>query len=194
MIIDKSCISRLELEPADIGAVRGGGPAGFASRNLFVPRTDRFHHFLVWMKRDGDYIILESIGKGLSVGRLSMYSGKDVRFYRAGTLDLATRRRACEELTEYGRSRYDWALYLRLAWDIAEMEARIVRSGQAPRRLSAEELPYRDDAALVCTEAVVTAFRLVNWSLVPRGVLPLPSAIEQARLSGLLKEVRLGER
>lgn len=180
----------LELEPGDIGAVKGNGPLGFAAENLFTPKTDRYHHFLVWWKtKDGDWVILESINKGLAVGRLSMYNGKDVKFYRAVNLDADTRERACEELTEYGRSRYDWMLYLRLAAFVIGTELKLFKAERRFRKLDASEMAYSEDGWLICTEAIVTAYRLVGWSLVPEGVIPLPCAIEQARIDGLIKEV-----
>ena len=180
----------MDLEPGDIGAVKGNGPLGLAARGLFAPYTDRYHHFLVWWKTaDGDYVILESINKGLAVGRLSMYNGADVKFYRAVNLDARTRERACEELTEYGRSRYDWLLYLRLAAFVIGTEARLLKAEGRFRKIQASEMKYNEDGWLICTEAVVTAYRLVGWSLVPEGVVPLPCAIEQARLDGIIKEV-----
>jgi len=189
MIIDKASIATLELEPADIIRVKGNGLFSLLARSVFVPHTDRHHHALVWKKSGNDYIILESVGKGLAVGRLSMYDKQDVTFYRAVSLDLATRERACEELTRYGRAPYDYALYARLVRNIIRAELSILRSGHWLRKLHAYELPYREDGWLVCTEAVALAFRLVNWSLVPDGVMALPSAIEQASLDGLIREV-----
>ena len=185
MTLDKVNICNLNLEPGDIGAIGERLPVGW----LFSPETDRFHHFLVWRRVPGDWIILESISKGLAVGRLSMYAGKDVKFYRAECLDAATRARACDELTRYGRSPYDWLLCIRIAWHIAAAEWAALRAGHWLRRIRAEELAVCDDSWLVCTEAVVVAYKLVGWSLVPDGVLPLPCAIEQARLDGLIREV-----
>ena len=178
------------LEPGDIGAVKGTGVLGYASRNIFVPKTDRYHHFIIWWKTvDNDWVILESVNKGLAVGRLSMYTGKDVKFYRAVNLDANTRERACEEITEYGRSPYDWLLYVRLLPAVLRAEVACLMAEGRIRRISADEIPYNNDSWLICTEAVVTAYRLVGWSLVPDGVMPLPSAIEQARIDGLIKEV-----
>ena len=188
MIIDKSNVPALEA--GDIGGVKGRGPLGFAARSLFTPYTDRYHHFLVWWKTaDGDYVILESINKGLAVGRLSMYDGSDVKFYRATNLDARTRERACEELTEYGRSRYDWLLYVRLAAFVIGTEVKLFKAERRLRKIRADEMTYQGDGWLICTEAIVTAYRLVGWSLVPEGVVPLPCAIEQARLDGIIKEV-----
>ena len=189
MIIDKTTIRDLDLEPADIIRVKSTGTFGLLARSIFVPWTDRHHHALVWKRSGDDYIILESVNKGLAVGRLSMYVGSDITFYRAVNLDFATRERACEELTRYGRAPYDYALYIRLVRNIIKAELSILRSGHWLRKLHAYELPYREDGWLVCTEAVALAFRLVNWSLVPDGVMALPSAIEQASLDGLIREV-----
>jgi len=60
------------LQPGDIFAVKGKGIIGKLSSKLMAPPTDRFHFGLVWEKADKDHIILESIAKGIAVGRLSM--------------------------------------------------------------------------------------------------------------------------
>jgi len=193
MIVDSDRIRELGLEPADIIAVKGRGLFGSLAKAVFAPVTDRYHHALIWQRTYNDFIILESVSKGLAVGRLSMYGGQDVKFYRAVNLDLETRERACDELTGYGRAPYDWALYARLLRNVVKAELNIIKSGHAPRRLHAHELPYREDGWLICTEAVALAFRLVGWALVPDGVMALPSTIEQARLDGLVRELEEDE-
>ncbi len=73
----------MNLQIGDIFATKGGGITGWASRNLFTPYTDRFHHGILWKHLGGgDFIILESISKGIAVGRLSWYRGKNIEFYR----------------------------------------------------------------------------------------------------------------
>ena len=184
-------INRLNLEPGDIAAVKGHGLLARLSRAVFSPDTDRYHHFLIWKKcTDGeDYIILESVAKGLAVGRLSMYEDQDIRFYRAVNLDRDTRNQACEELTRSGRAPYDWMVYFNLPWEAAKAEARILLGGRLPRKLTAAEVNCCEDSWLICTEAVALAYKLANWSLVPDGIMALPSAIEQARLDGVIQEI-----
>ncbi|GAH84387.1 unnamed protein product, partial [marine sediment metagenome] len=69
---------------ADIGATRGKGPLLWFSKNLIEPKTDRVHFFLIgeYLPWDDDYVILEAIGKGIAVGRLSFYKPEDVEIYR----------------------------------------------------------------------------------------------------------------
>ncbi len=72
------------LYPADIGATRGSGPLLWLSQHLIEPKTDRIHFFVIgdYLPWDNDYVILESIGKGIAVGRLSYYAPEDVEIYR----------------------------------------------------------------------------------------------------------------
>ncbi|GAI92573.1 unnamed protein product, partial [marine sediment metagenome] len=78
---------------------------GWLSRRLMEPETDRYHYGIILQKWQEDYLILESISKGLSIGRLSFYEGADIKFYRVDC-PQGLRKAAPFELTRWGRSRY----------------------------------------------------------------------------------------
>lgn len=178
------------LESGDIFAVKGRGITGWFARTLTAPETDRFHFGLVWEKVDDDYLILESISKGIAVGRLSFYEGKDVKFYRADCpAELSAQ--APIELTRWGRSRYDWLLIPKLIiqgfWLILK---HLVTEGRF-RRIRAEELSpiYTWDSRLLCTEAAWCGYNAVGVNIIPYGVPPMPSSFREAELQGRIKEV-----
>ncbi|GAI89440.1 unnamed protein product, partial [marine sediment metagenome] len=118
------------LYPADIGATRGSGLLLWFSQHLIEPKTDRIHFFVIgdYLPWDNDYVILESIGKGIAVGRLSYYRPEGVEIYRVVLSETPEqrlgnrkveeihelRKRAAAELTRVGRARYDYLLFAKL--------------------------------------------------------------------------------
>lgn len=185
-------LEEIGLQSGDIFATRGQGVIGWLNRNLMAPETDRFHFGLVGLKVNDDYLILESIGgKGIAVGRLSFYEGKDIKFYRVdcpSELRLA----APIELTRWGRSKYDYLLIPKLAiqgfWLVLK---HLITEGKF-RRIRAEELRpiYTWDSRLLCTEAVWCGYNAVGVNIIPYGVPPMPSSFREAELQGRITEVK----
>lgn len=176
------------LEPGDIFAVKGKGILGWLASKLMAPATDRFHFGLIWQKVDGDYIILESIAKGIAVGRLSMYEGKDVEFYRvACPEDL--RAQAPIELTKWGRAKYDYLLVVKLViqglWLVLK---HLIIEGKF-RRIRAEELSWTQNDSLVCTEGADIGFDAVGVNVIPIEVCPTPSEFKQAELDERIHKI-----
>jgi len=176
------------LEPGDIFAVKGKGIIGWLASRLMTPETDRFHFGLIWQKVEDDYIILESIAKGIAVGRLSMYEGKDVKYYRVDCPpELAAQ--APVELTKWGRSHYDYLLIVKLViqglWLVFK---HLVTEGKI-RRIRAEELSWSQNDSPVCTEGVDIGFDAVGVNVIPIEVCPAPSAFMQAELDGRMAEL-----
>jgi hypothetical protein len=167
------------LQPGDIFATKGEGITGWLNSNLIEPETDRFHYGLIWLKCGDDRLILESIGKGIAVGRLSFYDGEDIKFYRVNC-PRGLRIAAPVELTKWGRSLYDYLLVAKLViqglWLLLWHR----------RRIRAEELTWSQDNALTCTEAVDVAYDAVGVNIIPLGTCPIPSAFKQAEVDGKL--------
>lgn len=179
----------VELEPGDIFCTKGEGIVGWISRNLMAPPTDRFHYGLVWEKVDGDYLILESISKGIAIGRLSFYEGKDIKFYRVDC-PKELREQAPIELTRWGRSLYDYLLFLKFAIQgIALFIKQLFTEGRF-RRIRAEELTWVHNNSFLCTEAVDIAYDAVGVNIIPAETCPIPSAFKQAELDGRISEVK----
>lgn len=179
----------VELEPGDIFSTKGEGILGWLSRNLTAPPTDRFHYGLVWGKVDDDYLILESITKGIAVGRLSLYEGADIKFYRVNC-PKELREQAPIELTRWGRSLYDYLLIPKLAIQgIALFIEQFFTEGRF-RRIRAEELTWVHNNSFLCTEAVDIAYDAVGVNIIPAETCPIPSAFRQAELDGRITEVK----
>ena len=177
----------MKLQSGDIFAVKGDGLLGKLASTLMEPKTERFHFGLVWRKVGDDYLILESIGKGIAVGRLSFYAGQDVKLYRVNC-PASLRRLAPGELTKYGRSKYDYLLLFKIViqgfWTIFKNFCK----GEGIHPIRAEDLTWSHNSALVCTEAVDIAYLSVGVSLTG-GVCPTPSAFKQAELDGVITEL-----
>lgn len=171
------------LQSGDIFATKGHGLLGWLSRSLMEPETGRYHFGIILQKWQDDYLILESISKGLSVGRLSFYKGADIKFYRVNCpRDLKVA--APFELTRWGRSLYDYLLVAKLVvqglWLLLWHR----------RRIRPEELTWSQDNALLCSEAVDIAYDAVGVNIIPIHVCPTPSAFRQAELDGRIEKLK----
>lgn len=180
------------LKCGDIVGVRKRGFIGKLMKRAISPPTDLFHFFLIgdYLPWDDDYVILESIGKGIAVGRLSFYDPADLMIFRrvvpAPDPDMIDpiRRRAAAELTRVGRARYDWLLVIQTALAALGLLLR----GKFPP-WTPEQFPYGRNKAYICTEAVVAAWRAVGLPLVPDNVMPLPAAIKRGLFFGILQHI-----
>jgi len=188
------------LYPADIGATRGSGPLLWVSQRLIEPKTDRIHFFVIgdYLPWDNDYVILESIGKGIAVGRLSFYKPEDVEIYRVflgqtpeqrlGKLRTEefheVRKRAAAELTRVGRARYDYILIVQIAFGALTL---LLRGKLPPWR--PEQFPYGRDRKYICTEAANFCWRAVGHPIIPPGVVPLPAGFAQALQEGMIHKI-----
>ncbi len=188
------------LYPADIGATRGSGPLLWFSQHLIEPKTDRIHYFIIgdYLPWDDDYVILESIGKGIAVGRLSFYKPEDVEIYRVVLSQTPeqnlgkrrteefydVRRRAAAELTRVGRARYDYILFAQIALGALTL---LLRGKLPPWR--PEQFPYGRDGKYICTEAANFCWRAVGHPIIPPGVVPLPAGFAQALQEGRIRKI-----
>jgi hypothetical protein len=178
------------LKPGDIFATRNTGFMGWLASKLMAPKTDRFHYgLIVWQVPDeDDYIILESIGKGIAVGRLSFYKDADIKFYRADCPEDACRL-APIALTRYGRSKYDYLLILKIMLQGFWLLFKNFLTKGRIRPIYPWELSWCRDDKFVCTEAVDEAYDLAGCSIIPDEFAPVPAAYKYAELSGELFEL-----
>jgi len=182
------------LYPADIGGVKGSGPLLWFSQNLIEPKTDRIHHFLIgdYIPWDDDYVILESIGKGIAVGRLSFYDPDDIEIYRVvlsrdsrlRTFNMLLRRQVAAELTKVGRARYDYILISQIAVGALQLLA----TGHPPP-WRPEQFPYGVNQAYVCTEAANYGWRARGHPIIKPGVVPLPAGFKLALIEGRIRKI-----
>ena len=189
-----------ELFPGDIFGIKGRGISGWACRHLITPPTDRFHFGVVgdYLPWDNDYVILESIGKGIAVGRLSFYKPEDVEIYRVvlgqtPEQNLGKRRteefhdvrkRAAAELTRVGRARYDYLLVAKLGLGAL----RLLLKGKLPP-WGAADFKWGRNSRFLCTEACQEAWLRVGHPIIPPGIVPLPAGFAQALQEGRIRKI-----
>ncbi len=179
----------MNLQPGDIFATKGKGITGWAVRNLISPTTDRFHFGIIWRQMGNDYIILESVSKGIAVGLLSWYNPKEVEIYRVDCFKYL-RTFAPDHLVIWGRSKYDYLLILKIALGGLLAFFKVLIKEKRPRRLRAEDFPYGQNSELICTEAVDIAYDAVGVNIIPEGVMPLPNAFRQAEIDGRINRIK----
>lgn len=187
------------LYPADIGAIRGQGPLRWFSENLIEPKTDRVHYLVIgdYLPWDDDYVILESIGKGIAVGRLSFYRPEDIEIYRVPLnhedltpeVEMEFRSMAVSQLTFVGRARYDYLLIAQ----VALVALTFILRGKLPP-WSPEKFPYGKNKAYICTEAAKAVANFLAASvdqslIIPEGVVPLPAGFTQALKEGKIRRI-----
>lgn len=178
-----------ELFAGDIGAGKGK-KYSFpyrASQLLILPKTTRHHFFLLgeYIPDEDDYVILESINKGIAVGRLSFYKSEDIEIYRINDKDWKEiGKKATLALTKYGRARYDFILCIRLILSIPRL---IIKHGFPPWLV--QKLPYYSDGSFICTEAVRRGFKDTGHPIIEKGVLPIGASYKQAFKRGKLLRI-----
>jgi hypothetical protein len=165
---------RIILQKGDIVGVAGRGLPGWMNRNFVRPRTDMFHFLLIgdYIPTEDDYTTLESVKKGVTIGRLSWYKGRAYTVFRLNwTAAEHFGRQAFNRASQFGRHRYDWfmAAGLVFTW---------VRHGFRP--LHVADIPYERDDRFLCTELVFEAYRLAGIRLREQGHAPLPAEIKLA--------------
>ncbi len=178
----------MNLQPGDIFATKGKGLTGWAVRNLISPSTDRFHFGILWREKGEDFIILESISKGLAVGLLSFYDVSKLKFYRVNC-PASLRHSAPEALLAWGRAKYDRLLILKIGLGLPLALAKVLVRERKIRRLQAGDFPYGQNSSLICTEAVDVAYSSVGVNIIPIGVIPIPNAFKQAEMEGRMSKL-----
>jgi hypothetical protein len=188
----------------DIGAVPSHSILGKLNQAIFWPHTDLYHFFIIadHIPEEDDYVILESTGKGISVGRLSWYKGKGYRVFRvepAEYHETVIKHRgvqACRRLTKHGQAKYDYWLYMKLlvgciaVWDRHLTDK--IRRRRSPFPwwvIKPSELLYARDSRFICTEAANEAWRMVDLPIIPDGIIKLPAGFIMALYNKFLVEV-----
>ncbi len=182
----------MDLQRGDIFASRGKGITGWAVRNLISPSTDRFHFGIIWRQMGEDYIVLESVSKGIAVGLLSWYDPADLELYRVDCPKYL-RVQAPDCLVQYGRSRYDYMLILKIAFGGLLAFFKVLIKEKRARRMQAEDFPYGQNSELICTEAVDIAYDAVGVNIIPEGVVPIPNAFRQAEVDGKINRIKFAD-
>jgi len=183
-----------ELKPGDIFAVKGEGILAWLNQKLIKPETDRYHFGIIgdYVSWEDDYIILESIDKGIAVGRISFYKNSDVKVYRINNSDENADyygRHATTELSRLGRRKYDYLLCLKIALGVFKLWLVQVATLHRPTSVNFWEIEYATNSAFICTEAAATAYERAGYLLLNPRECQVPSAYQEQIDNGRLVEV-----
>lgn len=173
------------LYPGDIAGVHGTGLLPRLAYELFEPHTFLYHWFIIdeYIPDEDDYIIYESIPKGIAVGRLSFYKPDELVIYRKNTRP-GMGKLAVLELTKLGRAGYDYWLYVKMAADVI----RLLFSGHLPP-WQPGDLRYAANSWFVCTEAANYGWEKICEPIITPGELPMGAGFIKAVNQGVLSRV-----
>lgn len=188
--IERDRLGRVFYRAGDGVGVVGSGPLDWLSENAITPKTKLFHFFVLgdYIEEDDDYVILESIGKGTAVGRLSWYSTKQYTVFRMNDPDyVALGKLAAERASIFGRRHYDYALYLKLfTWAAGYWLKEIATGHIPPRPARPDMIPYKTDRDFICIELYFAIWNLVGRRIRAHGHAPVPAEVILAVKRGTL--------
>ena len=152
----------MNLKTGYIGARKGSkyGPAPLLARTLLMPYTDRHHFFILgdYIEDEDDWVILESIAKGVAVGRLSWYDKSELEFYRPFQFTEEMGKKAAQQSTRYGRCGYGYLLYLAMIrYGLKALFWNIIRYRWF--HIYYTDIPNIENRSLICTELVNNAYK-----------------------------------
>ena len=188
--IERDRLGRVIYRAGDGVGVYGSGPLDWLSENAVTPHTKLFHFFVIgdYIEEDDDYVILESIGKGTAVGRLSWYAGKQYTVFRMNDPDyVALGKLAAERASIFGRRHYDYALYLKLfTWAAGYWTKELATGHFPPRAVRTDQIPYKTDHDFICIELYFAIWNLVGRRIRAHGHAPMPAEVINAVKRGTL--------
>ena len=177
--------------PADIGFTVAGRNVQSIMNRVFTPQTDLFHAFVIreYLPDEDDYEILESrAGFGFRITRLSKYDM--YMMFRVADPEIASQGyEAVRLVTQIGESRYDLPLVINIFGQVLSITTSSLIHGHWPHKINAHQLRYTPDDRYLCTETASETWKAVNHDIIPHGVIPLPSAYQEAINNGKLLEL-----
>lgn len=191
-----------QLQRGDIFATTNPGIVGQLHKRLFRPRTTRFHYGLLGEKiiheDELDWVIFESIGKGVAVGRLSWYLNDDVEVYRVAVQESTDPRNnntlafnygllASLEATNLGRRLYDFRAWFHIAYySLKAIAYHLWKEGKAYVHYT--DIPLVLDNRLICTELVNESYR-PYFAVTDNRFLATPANFKHSVLYGRIRTV-----
>lgn len=184
-------ISYAELNPGYICAV-SQGILGKLENALVVPRTELDHFFMLYHYDflADDWIIIESIAKGVSIGWLSWYTKlTPVHIYRPNDRDSDNIcLLAATNAIAYGRRYYDFPTMARVAYITLHEIFKQLMKGKRPW-VSYTCYPAVKDNAVICTELVAQSFRKAGYNVFNPYCLANPPNFISCLVEGIVEEV-----
>jgi len=184
------------LQSGDIVGVRGSrwNPIRWISEHLTYPHSAYYHFLIIGYMRGNNLTIYESIGKGVAIGFLDFYWGKDVVVYRIFAEDSASiGKQVINKIPGYGRASYDYLLPVKLIAGALKVWGCQILHLHLPTALRPASLPYARDGRYICTELATQPFADIGHPIVPPGVVPIPATIKEAEMRGRIVKVWEGK-
>ena len=187
------------LQPGDIVGVKNSrwNPIAWISEYCTYPHSPYYHFLMVGYWRGNNWTIYESIGKGVAIGFLDFYKGKEVIVYRIfATEEFDAEwigRQVTDRMPRYGRGSYDYLLPVKLIAGALKVWSCQLLHLHLPTALRPASLPYTKDSRYICTELAVQPFADIGHAIVPPGVVPIPASIKEAQLRGRVTIVWEGQ-
>ncbi len=164
------------LFPGDIVVSSGRGWLSWLLRMAL--KSPCSHTFLImrWEPSIGEYSIIESIGKGVTIGLLSFYRNQRIAVLRP-EIPAAAGHLVVASAIRLGRARYDYRLIPRIALTLLLSRLRQLLPESWKEFLDWIRVPYWKNNRFICSELVVEAYARAGFHILPPGHIPLPSHI-----------------
>jgi len=131
------------------------------ANKIFTPHTHLYHAAIIghYIPEEDDYEIMESIGRGISLGRLSFYNKNEYVVYYPSNINLSVGEELWIKASKYGRIGYDYKFYPILLLNIINIEFNNLKKYHKFKAISPTELNIHPDHEMVCTR-----FAKVFWN------------------------------
>jgi hypothetical protein len=164
-------------------------PFSFLASIIFCPKTKLYHAAIIghYIKEEDDYEIIESLGRGITLGRLSFYNKRKYVVYWPSRVNTAIGDELWILASKFGRIRYDFLFYPEVLWSILKISIKNIICYHKLNEISPEELKTSTNKEFICTR-----FTREFWDqhqkniLFPESWSPIPSAYVLAVQKGYL--------
>jgi hypothetical protein len=157
----------------------GQNPLSFLASKVFTPKTNLFHAAIIghYIKDEEDYEIIESLGRGITLGRLSFYNNTKYLVYWPSKVNTAIGDDLWILSSKFGRTKYDFLFYLEVAISVLKISIRNLIKFHKLKAISPQELKTGTNKDFICTR-----FTREFWNQYQKNILfpeewsPIPSA------------------
>ncbi len=165
----------MRYRAGDLIGVENLSLMGQLAYRAFTPQTHLFHFLVVrsYLELEDDYEIIEMLGKGCSIGRLSWYDDKNYCVFRLTDPEaLELGKQAAKYASKFGRRKYDYDLFIKLPIDCIKCWFHQLVKEHKLRRIRPDELKLVWDKAFVCTELPKAIWEEVGKEIIRGAGIP----------------------
>lgn len=158
-------------------------PLVIGAHYIFWPETWYYHVAILgeYIEDENDYEIVESIGSGVRLGRLSFYNGRTYRILWPSGAQLEDGKKAWRKASKFGRRRYDFKFYFKLPFRLCWMQAVNLFKYRSFFKVTATQLGAEKGQGMVCTKFGSYVWRQVDENYpFPSYWAEIPASFEAA--------------